>query len=941
MILPGLWILQITKFEPQNIIERLSFSYILSLATMFSILYIGSMFKIFNVASIIFLAIVIVSFVHLSLLFVIKNWHKPHLAHFSFFSNLSKDKLIILVSTVGLLLLYAVFLSSSAILDSDVVQYYLPIAREIVKVNEFAYGYDYNIFLKPIGSSIIYAWTYIINGSMLSESFRLMPLIPMLFLIMQNYAITTLATNSKTLGIISSAIFLVLPFHDRFILYNVFYPDIFYYPLIFGAIYFLIKYSQTRQNSLLIWTGIAFGIASLLKAQTIFILIAYVVIFLVLELRNHKNLSVALCCFVPFLILVPDILTKSIQGGTFQLFIPTFTGTQWMIFLFLSILSGACCYVSIHINISRNKIDLLTIKSLVKRLSFLLIPVVLLSSLWYVNNFLRFDTVIWTSSINLPNYEWAVGILQPETVQQTLDVEYYLWYFIFMFADPALMGYVLLVPFLIGLFFILRKKIKSIGVLLLFSGTFASILLSNVVISLNSTSVYNPRDIFVLAPALTTISAVGIVSITSNFNKINGKLKTGFTSLLLVGYFGLLNYIHSVLLWFTSTFSETVIGNFVSSLGNVVGFNVAQTSFQLSSADRVVFIGDNILKIVVLALIAGIPALMLIIYRYRKIFMRRELKVGFLFRSPRLGSKVEGVLVILFLLSVITIPRIEMLNAQGGVEGIKEFQLENTFKDFYESMVKAETELDGNILTFKAPSGLQYYLPENKIIDLRYAANLAFLKDCLGVDSPYETVAQLKHEGINYMLINPSITKEFDASLNFVISKVLLNPELCSLSQSFGNWKLYSLGPYEVEKTFISLSGWSVDERYTNASYILNSSESEISLHLEATDTNSRVTIRHLDISKLNLSNYDFVITDLKGNDSTSVLMRFFLDDGTSLDLSYWRDVYTVASTPFDLSSYGERTLRGDVYFAIKSSDGIPVSLDIMQIYFMKIITNP
>ena len=148
------------------------------------------------------------------------------------------------ISAIGLLSIYLVFLESRAILDSDVVHYYLPIARELVKANEFTYnsGYDYNILLKPIGVSILYAWTYTVSGSILTEPFRLMPLTPIFMLIILNYAITSSATKSKIVSIISTAIFLILPFHDRFLLYSAFYPDIFYYPLIFAAIYFLLEY---------------------------------------------------------------------------------------------------------------------------------------------------------------------------------------------------------------------------------------------------------------------------------------------------------------------------------------------------------------------------------------------------------------------------------------------------------------------------------------------------------------------------------------------------------------------------------------------------------------------------------------------------------------------------------------------------------------------------
>ncbi|MFZ7136933.1 MAG: glycosyltransferase family 39 protein [archaeon] len=938
LIFPGLWILQITKIKIHNIIERLAVSYIFSLAMMFSLLYIGSLLKLFDVAAFIFLAIVIVSFMHLFVLFVKKNWHKPRPFIFSLFSNISTEKLGIIISATGLLSIYAIFLLSSAILDSDVVNTYLPIAREIVKANEFVYGYDYNILLKPIGVSVLYTWTYVISGSTLSETFRLMPLVPILLLIVLNYAIATSATNSKTVGIISTAVFLVLPFHDRFLLYTTFYPDIFYYPLIFAAIYFLLKYFQSKQNNLLLLTGIAFGVASLLKAQTIYVLIAFLLVLFVLELRNYTKISVALCCLAPFYILVPSILANSIQSGGFHFVIPSFTRTQVVLFLFLSILLGICCYITIPKNSSGTKIDFAMIKCLIKKIGLLLIPFAVLSSLWYVNNLLRFGTLISTSSINLPNYDWALGVLQPlETVQQTVDVWHCLAYFIFMFVDPAVMGYVMLVPFLIGLFFVLRQRIENFGVLLLFSVILASVILSTVVISINLPSGYNPRDIFVLAPLITTISAVGIVSITSNFYKARDKMKRVFMSLLFVAYFGLLGYIHSVFVWFTSIHSVTMIGNFTASLGRILGLNLMQTSFQLSYADRVIFVGDNILRLIFFSLIVGTPALLLIICRYHKLFIKNTLKVSVHFMPSKLWIFIKKAFVILLVLSVIMIPRIEMLIAQGGIQGIKEFQVQNTLSGFYEPIVEEGRKFEGSILTFKAPSGLSYYLPENKVIDLTYPANLASLKDSLLSSSPSETVVKLRQRNINYILVNPSITQELDAALNFTLSKVTQNPELAILSQSFGSWKLYALGPYAVEKTLIPLSDWTVDSSYTNASFNLNSTESGISLYLEATDINSRTTICHLDVPKLDLSEYDYIVVNIKGSDTARVLIRFWLDDGSGFDVSYWKDPYTIINTPFDLSPHIERKLNGDVYIGLKSSDGTPSLIYILQISFVKL----
>ncbi|MEM3389388.1 MAG: hypothetical protein QW491_08250 [Thermoproteota archaeon] len=851
---------------------------------------------------------------------------------------------MIVILIIGLLSIYAVFLSSRAILDSDVVQEYLPISREIVRGNGFTYsnGYDYNILLKPIGISVLYAWAYVVSGSTLSEAFRLMPLIPVLMLILLNYMIASSATKSKIIGTLSTIIFLVLPFHDRLLLYNAFYPDTFYYPLVFTVIYFLLEYSKSKHSNLLFWSGIGLGVAGLLKAQTVYVSIAFMLVLLALDLGAYKKLLVALFCLAPFYILIPSILANSIQRERFSLVIPSFTQTQWILFAFLSVLSGMCYYITIYNNSSEAKAGVFnfsTIKSLVKKIGFFLIPFAVLSSLWYMNNLLRFGSLIWTSSINLPNYNWALEVLQPsETVPQKANTWYYLAYFTFTFIDPAVMGYTMLVPLLIGLVFMLRKRTEGFRVLFIFNIILAVVILSNVVISLNPTSGYNPRDIFVLAPLLTTITAAGIVFITSTFDEADDDVKS-FLPFFIIAYFGLLSYIHSVLVYFTNTFCVTMFGEFTASLGRIVGLSLTQTSFQLSYPDRAIFIGNNILRIISLSLIVGIPFLILTVYRCYKIFVKKRLRVVINFRSQKAADLFKNALksfIILLILSVIVIPRVEMLLAQGGIKGIKEFQLKNTYRTFYE-LVDGGCEFDGGILTFKAPDGLPYYLQGIKMVDLKYPANLAFLKDCLLSNPSYEVATKLKQQGIKYILVNPSITLELDASLNFTISRIMQNPEFAILSKSFSSWKLYKLGPYDVEKALISLYGWSVDLHYTNASYNLDSFESGIFLKLEAIDTHSRVTIRHLNVQKLNLSDYDYIVVDAKGSSNARVLIRFFLDNGKSFDVSYWQDIYTITSTPFDLHLYAERTLRGDAYISLKSSDGTPSSISILRISFIKV----
>jgi hypothetical protein len=953
LILPGLWILEIMKIRLDSMIEQITLSYIFSLVVMFGLLYLGALSYSFNVTSFIYLILVIVSFLYLILSFIYRKLYISFRQFVHTSSIISIEKFILIISTATMHSFYVIYLYEKAILDSDVVQYYLPIAREIVRQNGFPYftGYDYNIFLKPIGGSVIYAWTYVVSGSMLTEYFRLMPLVPLLILTILNYAIATSASNSEKIGLLSTLLYLVLPFHDRFLLYNSFYPDIFYYPLIFSVIYFFIKYSYSRRSELLIWIGMSLGCAALLKAQTVYFVITILVMFFILQLKTFKKLSMMFCAIAPFLILIPDFLASSVQRGGIRISVPLLTETQLLLFLsFLCIISY---YVTLFRIRENTKVGKPSLKEVIKESMLLFLPFILLTSLWYVANLFRFGTLLYTSSINLPNYDWALKILQNlSSVKPLSSPWHYILIYMFMFIDPAVMGYAMLIPLLIGMasMLISKNKFESFNLLFLFEIISSSIIFSAVIIT--QSVVYNPRDIFPLTPLLTSSVATGIAFASLNYRARSNKTAEIFMPLLLIIYFGFLAYIHSVLVYYTSnnySYSSVTV-TLLSFLVNMVGLNLRQTSFQLSYYERIVFLSENFNKIILLSVITGLPVIILL--GYRLIILRvRALRFKFNIRiasekilfKPHLLIDTRLIrygLILILLLSTLLIPRIELIIAYGGLSELRKNQLKNSYGSLY-MLLESSIDFRGGILTFEGPDGLPYYMPNSKVIDLRYPANLAFLKDCLLSGDSYEIIIKLKSLGINHILINPSNMrfKTLDESLNFSISSLIGNPELVLLSKSFGNWKLYTLGPYEVDKIRLPLGGWSVDSRstLTNAQYVFTTNETGIFLVLYPTDINSRVTIFTKTIPKLNLSDYDYVIVRLKGSNNARILVRFFTSDGSSFDVAYWQDPYTLMTALFDLRQYTGKILNGYLLVALKSLDGLPSSLYLYEISFIKI----
>ena len=189
LIIPGLSLTRLLSFKIGNLSERLTISYIFSLTIIFIISFVGGALFSLSIAIYVITIVVVLSFCYLLFSWV-RNPLRTNIIQ-SLTSELRSKRNILWISLICLISTYAIILLSRALLDSDVVQSYLPFAREMVKHNGFTYttGSDFNVSLRPIGVSIFYAWAYIISGSLASESFRLMPLTPIIILVLLTYEI--------------------------------------------------------------------------------------------------------------------------------------------------------------------------------------------------------------------------------------------------------------------------------------------------------------------------------------------------------------------------------------------------------------------------------------------------------------------------------------------------------------------------------------------------------------------------------------------------------------------------------------------------------------------------------------------------------------------------------------------------------------------------------
>ncbi|MEM2099266.1 MAG: FtsX-like permease family protein [Candidatus Bathyarchaeia archaeon] len=140
-----------------------------------------------------------------------------------------------------------------------------------------------------------------------------------------------------------------------------------------------------------------------------------------------------------------------------------------------------------------------------------------------------------------------------------------------------------------------------------------------------------------------------------------------------------------------------------------------------------------------------------------------------------------------------------------------------------------------------------------------------------------------------------------------------------------------------VEPPVISLADWTVYPNGTTVGYTLNSS-STLSIQLEKSAAPGFmpgvVTVYTINCSRLNLADYEYINVTATGTNNTKVLLSFYMDDGNNFNVTNFADINTLNNETFNLAPYAGRTLRGDAFLVVMSTDGMPASIEISKIAF-------
>jgi hypothetical protein len=537
-----------------------------------------------------------------------------------------------------------------------------------------------------------------------------------------------------------------------------------------------------------------------------------------------------------------------------------------------------------------------------------------------------------------------------ETTQSMVSTWQYGVYFLLVLIDPAVMGYVLLIPFLVGLFFASKRRLSILSTLLFFEVISTCIVLSAVVISIPSAlPSYNPRDLLPLTPLFTTLSAMGLLSVGTKLHET--RARNTVKALFFVAYFGMLNYIHSVYVWFVDSYKATALGSLMSNVAKGVGLSLMETSFQLSPGDRAVFVVENLPRMILLSLVSGIPFAIVFLYEHYRSTVAYTNGLTRFWRgleklTQRSTSHVSNslpqlkrVMAISLILSVIVFPRAEMLIVQGGPTEVKANQLKAYYGEVH-SLFDGSRKLEGNILTFKAPMGLPYYLPGRRIIDLQYPANLAHLRLTIEYLDSESTVTNLKEQGIRYLLFTPDYLDDLDQALHSSFSRITMNPALVAQMDHFGSWTLYALGPYDVlvqETLMLDKDNWDIYCAPERASFYHEFSHELVHLQVTPENGDNRLDAVETGLPMLNVSDFQYLRVNVTGSDNALFTLRLYFSDGTSWDFPYRARIPAFGLLSFSLKDFKTKALSGVLYAFLESIDDLPAYVTILSIDLMRI----
>ena len=650
--------------------------------------------------------------------------------------------LALVLSVIGFSIKYTFYLLARAVTDWDATVIYLPYARAIFFADSIPFtAFDFARFTKPMGISFLYGWIYSLSSSTFAENFRLIPLSFTFITIMLIYLIAK-DLCSSLVAKLAVMIYLYLPLHDSLLYYFAYYPDVAYNSLILAVFYFLYRYVRTLETKYCLIGGLALGLSMLLKAQTALFFAPVLFIFLPFFGRKSVRVLATSLTSATFLSFI------ALSHGNLTPFLGLLRHEGLVVLVLVAIISSL-----VALGVEAQKKTTVTEGSaftVLEGLSIFL-GASSLALLWYLRNYFTMGTLIWSSSIEEPNLQWAINIISGFISQtyQRPEASSFLLNMISVLLVHPILGSVWIIPKLVGMLKLTakRKMLPVLNWILGFFLTYTLYAYSTIVIS--SSFTVNPRDLLPLAPFFSIYSAWGLLVIAEYF----WKTRTRETTLYLLASLGFVSLAQSSLILYYPTSFLAGICDQIAKLSFTSWRLLAHGGPQASS------------NWLIFGFVVG--SLLLLPFLVRRgitfILSKMGICVRVTYRSPKQFAILKRVLFFIIILSVTLTVQVFPYVAltyefgNGDMIAFKENQVKELWAGIYSDIlpyIDDNAESGDVILAIDAAlTGLQYKLDNIRLIDITSPDNLASMRILVESNDTEEIVTMLHDLNVRYFLL--------------------------------------------------------------------------------------------------------------------------------------------------------------------------------------------
>jgi hypothetical protein len=700
----------------------------------------------------------------------------------------------LVISIIFFVAKYTFFLFIKAIIDWDVSSQYLPLARSIFTQNAIplsSHGFN-NIGQQ--GISVLYSFVYSNSSSLLAENFRLMPLVFVLIIFLLVFCLSKQFVN-MSVAKLALIVCCFLPIFDDSLSWFSFYPDFAFGALAVALFYFLFRYIKTGEIVFSVLAGLSFGLSSFMKPMSFWLFPVILLVFL--PLISKRIIRIIITILMPFAILLGALplsfVGESLSSVVFWSRLSSIFAYSRLPYLFSIFLLTFLIIFFIELSAKTfgHGLKKETLKSLLCFFG-IAIPFFLI---WYLRNYFEFGTFIWGATVNNPDYQWGLSIIQSiQSTPNPVPGDFYLFNLLILITLPAL-GITFLMPKLTGAFKLIRDN-KATAMLYIWP--FGYFLMYFLFADFN----VNERYLLPIVPFIAIFSAVGIFYIVKYFKKS----PSDNLMVMLCMFLGLFLTVQSLLL---HDFQGS-LDIYTNSLLQIITLLNIPQNILAGSGLTLTNLGASTASLLYFGIVISAIAVLILLF-LRVDANKLKCFRGHVLRIPLKRFLLFGFVLLLALLALV-VPYVSLaVNFSGG--DLNSFQskerLKYGFGNLYSAVLpylEANASKNDVILSVSTYStGLQYYLPYSNITDLSFPEGLVTMRSVLELDNGSKAFSAMQSANVKYVIVPHNVAEIVPFLSNFM-EPILYSKSFQVYDTStnssyslyfkpvvYGSWTLYEL----------------------------------------------------------------------------------------------------------------------------------------------------